>query len=346
MRKLRVLLLLVVAGCASVGVGFVWSLNAQPKAAPSDGAKKKITNVSALGRLEPQGEIITLAAPTATEGARVEAMFVQEGDQIKPGQVLAKLDLYARRETAVHEAEARVAVAQARLAQVNIGAKASDVAAQQAMVARAEVEAKKAEEDYLRAVELRSSRTITKEELDTRWQQRETTIQTLRHAREILASIREVRAVDVKIAEAEVRAAEAGVKRAAAELDAAQVRALTAGRVLKIYARPGERVGDKGILALGQTDTMYAIAEVYEADILRVQQGQTARVRLTGIEGEQHGQVERIGLQVGRKVVLNNDPVADTDARVVEVFIRLDEKSSQKVAGLSNARVDVVIEVK
>jgi len=41
--------------------------------------------------------------------------------------------------------------------------------------------------------------------------------------------------------------------------------------------------------------------------------------------------------------VLSNDPVDDTDARVVEVRIRLDKPSSERVAGMSYARVEVVI---
>jgi HlyD family secretion protein len=47
---------------------------------------------------------------------------------------------------------------------------------------------------------------------------------------------------------------------------------------------------------------------------------------------------------IGRKDVLSSDPVDDTDARVVEVRIRLDEKDGQRVSGLSWAKVEVMIE--
>ena len=53
------------------------------------------------------------------------------------------------------------------------------------------------------------------------------------------------------------------------------------------------------------------------------------------------GKVERIGLKVGKKDVLSTDPVADADARVVEVEIRLLEPES--AAGLTNLRVEVLI---
>ena len=49
------------------------------------------------------------------------------------------------------------------------------------------------------------------------------------------------------------------------------------------------------------------------------------------------------GRLVGRMDVLSNDPVDDTDARVVEVRIRLDKPSSELVAGMSYARIEVLI---
>jgi hypothetical protein len=50
-------------------------------------------------------------------------------------------------------------------------------------------------------------------------------------------------------------------------------------------------------------------------------------------------------LQVRKKDVLNTDPVADIDSRVVEVKIRLDDSATQKVAGLTNSQVKVAIEL-
>ena len=50
--------------------------------------------------------------------------------------------------------------------------------------------------------------------------------------------------------------------------------------------------------------------------------------------GRSLGTVDRIGLKIGKKDVLDTDPAADTDARVVEVEIRLDDP--QQVAGLTN----------
>jgi HlyD family secretion protein len=136
--------------------------------------------------------------------------------------------------------------------------------------------------------------------------------------------------------------ARAGLERVQADLELSTVRSPIDGQVLEIHAREGERVGPEGIAELGETTAMYAVAEVYEADIGRVRVGQQARVTSPALPRSLLGRVERIGLKVGKKDVLSTDPVADADARVVEVEIRLDDP--EPAASLTNLRVDVVIE--
>ena len=55
-------------------------------------ALPEITTVTALGRLEPEGEIIQLTAPTSAQESRVQELLVQEGDRVEQGQVIAILD--------------------------------------------------------------------------------------------------------------------------------------------------------------------------------------------------------------------------------------------------------------
>ncbi|EED31764.1 transporter, MFP family [gamma proteobacterium NOR5-3] len=142
-------------------------------------------------------------------------------------------------------------------------------------------------------------------------------------------------------AEMDLAVARAELLAARAELDMARVRAPISGQVIKIHTYPGERVESDGILELAKTDRMYAVAEVYETDIARVREGQPATVMAPALAEPLTGTVERIALQVGRMDVLGTDPIAKTDARVVEVFILLDD--SPAVAQLTNMQVEVVI---
>ena len=51
-----------------------------------------------------------------------------------------------------------------------------------------------------------------------------------------------------------------------------------------------------------------------------------------------------VGFKIGKNDVLDTDPAADIDARVVEVKIMLSPQASKEVARLSNANVLVKIE--
>ena len=97
--------------------------------------------VAALGYIEPAGEVIEVSAPVFTEGApRVEKLLVQRGDTVKAGQVVAVLDIRDRRQAALEEAQQKVKIAQARLAQVKAGAKSGNLEAQNARYQNTEAE--------------------------------------------------------------------------------------------------------------------------------------------------------------------------------------------------------------
>jgi HlyD family secretion protein len=87
---------------------------------------------------------------------------------------------------------------------------------------------------------------------------------------------------------------------------------------------------------------MYAVAEVYETDITSIKVGQLAKIQTSAMDKELTGKVERISLKVGRLDAVGTDPIAKTDARVVEVFILLDDSAS--VSRFTNMQVKVEIQ--
>jgi HlyD family secretion protein len=151
-----------------------------------------------------------------------------------------------------------------------------------------------------------------------------------------------IAASEFDAARMKVEMGKADVQSAQAEMELAAVRSPITGTVLKIHARTGERVGPDGIADIGETDQMYAVAEVYETDVSRVRVGKRATVSSPAFAEPVHGVVERVGREVGKQDVLSTDPAAKTDARVVEVRVRLDE--AKEVAGLTNLEAEVAIE--
>ena len=300
--------------------------------------------VSALGRLEPAGGLIRLSAPTQVDGARVAKLLVREGDTVRAGQLIAVLDAEATKLAALNEAKHQVELAEAKLAQTRAPAKASEIEAQRTVTARLQAELAQAEREYARYQTLEASGDIPLARLEGKRLAVDTLKAELARAQAQQTVLREYRQVDARVSEAEIAQARAVVARLAAELELTHIRAPQAGQVFRIHTRVGETIGAKGILDLGRTDQMYAVAEVYESDIARVTVGQTATITARSLTEPLKGSVELIGLQIGKKDLISNDPAADADARVVEVKIKLDEASSRRVAALTNLRLEIVIE--
>lgn len=168
--------------------------------------------------------------------------------------------------------------------------------------------------------------------------------QQINEAKGTLKEAKEVRPTDVAVAQAEIDGANATVQKIKAELAMSYIRAPEDGRVMKINTHPGEIVGNQGILELGQTSQMYAVAEVYQSDINKVRPGQKVRI-ISDITSDLRGTLERVGTQVQRQTIINGDPSSNLDNRVIEVYVRLDQASSKKAANLTNLQVQAIIEL-
>ena len=300
--------------------------------------------VGALGRIEPQSEVIHVNAPSVMEPPSVEKMMVRVGDKVQTGQILAILDSNQREQTDVELAKAAVLLAEKSLAQIKAGAKAGDIRAQEELIARTRERLKLAEKQLERAQELRRSKALSEDDLDTRITEVDVLRRELAQHESALVALAEVRTVDVERAEAEVTQAQAALLRAEADLEISLIRSPIDGEILKIHTRVGERIGSEGVLDLGDTRQMDVVAEVHESDILKVELDQPAIVSLRNFETTLQGRVIEVGRLIGRKDVLSSDPVDDTDARVVEVRVRLTEEDGQRVSGLSWAKVEVTID--
>lgn len=385
-RLSRPLTLLAIAATLATGGVMAYTVWAgrmpQSSTTPSTAiSTPQIKTVTALGRLEPEGEAIALSAPTSAEGNRVDRLLVKEGDRVRKGQAIAILNSRDRLQAALVEAQEQVRVAQAKLDQVRAGAKTGEIQAQRsqiaqleaervgdlneqaATVARLEAEVQNAQVEYQRYALLYQNGAVSASQRDSkrltlttaqkqlqeaqaaRDRTRNSRQQQLNEARATLERIAEVRPVDVQVAQADVRQALAAVEQAKANLEQASVRSPQDGQILKIYTRPGELISNDGIAEIGRTQQMFAIAEVYETDIKNIRPGQTARVSSDSIDGELIGTVEQVGYKVLRQDIVNTDPSANIDGRIVEVKIRLNADSSRKAARLTNQQVKVVIEL-
>ena len=152
-----VIIALVVTSIGAVSLLRKPSQNSAVNLANSSETEPEIPAVTALGRIEPQGEVIKISAPSAFSTSKIGQLLVKEGDWIEPQQAIALLDYYSLKRAALEKAEKEIQVAKANLAIIKAGAKAGEIKAQQATIARlkgqlqSEMIGKKANVDRLQA---------------------------------------------------------------------------------------------------------------------------------------------------------------------------------------------------
>ncbi len=303
-----------------------------------------LAGVGALGRIEPCSEVIQVNAPSVMEPPVVEQLLVDVGDDVQFGQILAVLDSHRRQLADVEQARAAVLVAEKSLAQVQAGARSGDIEAQEALVEKTQARLDLAEKQLERVQKLVKSKAASQDDVDIRESEVIVLRRELRQHSAALAAIREIRVVDIERAEAEIIRAKAELQRADADLEVSNIRSPITGQVLRVNTRAGERIDSDGLLDLGDTRQMDVVAEVHESDILKIRKQQSAKIFIRNLSETLSGEVIEVGRLIGRRDVLSNDPVDDTDARVVEVRIRLRDDDGRLVAGMSFARVEVTIE--
>jgi len=300
--------------------------------------------VTALGRLEPEGEVMRLAAPVALDGDRLKELRVQVGDRVKAGQIIAVLDASARFADEVAQAKAQLEIAQAEFARVSAGAKQSEIQAQEASILRLQAD--------LRGSEASQSATISRWQSEVRTAEAELArFQQLYAQGAISASVLDTKRLAAETTRAQLQEALSTRDRFANTLQAQILEASsTRDRIAEV--RPVDIVTKArevdsaiaalkhdGIVELGATDRMVAVLEVYQTEIDRVKVGQSATISGQSFQGEVKGIVSQVGLQVERQRQATNQAGENLDRRVIEVKVRLSPEDSRRVAAFTNLQV-------
>ena len=278
--------------------------------------------IAALGRVEPLDRVVKLSVPASLSNDAVRELRVKEGQQVSKGQVLAVMDSAESLDRSVKEAQAAVQVAANKLT-----AQASVISRYRAELAQAEVELRRYSQLYAQgasSAELRDRRATIEST------SRANLEQALRDEATLRAELEEKRAT---------------LARDQAELAKALIRAPFAGTVFKINAYPGDKVGDDGILEMGDSSRMGVIAEVYQTDRAGITLGQRAVITADGFPGRQmEGKVVEIARQVSRQSVFSGEAGENLDRRVFEVKIGLGPEAAAVASAINYLQVNVLFD--
>lgn len=307
---------------AGVGIGVAVRQNQRHQAEQARHQQPLPRRIAALGRVEPLDRVVKLSVPASLSNDAVRELRVKEGQQVSKGQVLAVMDSAESLDRSVKAAQAAVQVAERKLT-----AQASVISRYRAELAQAEVELRRYRQLYEQGA---SSAEVRDRRITIESTARANLEQALRDEATLRAELEEQRAT---------------LARDQAELAKALIRAPFAGTVFKINAYPGDKVGDDGILELGDSSRMGVIAEVYQTDRAGITVGQRAVISADGFPGKaMEGQVVEIARQVSRQTVFSGQAGENLDRRVFEVKIGLGPEAAAVASAINYLQVNVLFD--
>jgi HlyD family secretion protein len=285
-----------------------------------------VKSVVATGKVEP----VTKVEIKSKANGIIEALRVDVGDRIAPGQVLAELDkesLAAR----VREARANLQAAEASL-------RGADAALQKNTIEAEGPEVEFARRAYNRGKSLFEQRLTPQSVLDEAQSALEVAENRQRSAKGQLIVAR------AKVAEAEANVAQsrAAVERADEELRNATIRSPIHGMVLSRDVEIGSPVSsilNMGsaatlVMTLGDIERVFVRGKVDEADIGRVRMGQAARISVETFKDRKfEGKVTQIS-PIG---------VEKDNVTTFEVEVSIDNPGKELKANMT-ANAEIVLE--
>jgi HlyD family secretion protein len=221
---------------------------------------------------------------------RVTEVLVQEGDHVKSGQVMARLDP-TRIQPQVAKAEADVAAAQQVVNRLHAGSRPEEIAQARANVLSAQADSANARRQYDRLVELArssSGRAVSRQDLDSAHAALEVAEAKLAVSRKALdLQVAGPRKEDIAQAEAQLKADEAQLALLRRQLADTELHAPLDGVIRSRLVEPGEIVSpQKAAFTLAITDPKWIRAYIAEPDLGSVREGLRTSVTTDAFPGQ------------------------------------------------------------
>ncbi len=305
-----------------------------PPMAPAAGA------VAGLGLIEPVSEAITIGTPLS---GVVASVAVQAGDMVRAGDTLFTLDT-REAEADVLARRAALAVAVARLAELDQSPRAEDLPPAEARLAAAEAARREAQADLAdRRAQLQffenvvDRRAISQDDLSRRRfavqaAEGRLAAQAARVA-EAQAALAHLRAGTWEPVRATQRATvaqlQAQLVQAETTLERLTVRAPIDGTVLQVRVRTGEfaqaGILSQALMVLGDLKSLHVRVDIDESEAPRLTLGAPAQISLRG-RGDTKVQASFVRVEplMVAKRSLSGDITERIDTRVMQVLYRLD----------------------
>lgn len=309
-------------GATGIAVLFVvaalalWIAPTRQTSSAQDGVRPTGPLISRGYTDAPAGTVIIAGDPAS--GGVVQELRVAEGQKVKKDEIVAVLSNFTKADVTVRTTEARLEKhKRTRESMVN-GFRTAEIAMQEVVVKSAEEELKLKKLEMTRSGKPPDQKQL---ELSISEQNLEREQAKLRVQKETLASDLAMTDIDINITTAQLD--DARITR-----EQSLVRSPVDGVVVQIFSRQGERVSANGIVKIVDMSQMRVFADVDELHLGRVVTDGKVEVTFRGNATIYRGTIVRIAPSVKRMQRIEPDGGSSTDARVVQVEIKLDDAAS------------------
>lgn len=301
---------------AVAGAG-LWVMPSRQTSSAQDTGKPAAPPLIARGYTDaPEGTAVVAGDPSG--GSVLVELRVKDGQKVKKGEIVAVLSNYARADVTLRMAEADLTKLKQTYDFVLKGTRVADIALQEATL-KSSIEQNKL--DTLQRA--RSGKPPDQRELETSIAE-----QGLERQKVRLALLKTTLENDLAQYEIDLANTQSRVDSAKRTIEDALVRSPLDGVVVQIFSRQGERVSPTGLVKIVDMNQLRVLADVDELHVGRLKPGGKVDVTFRGNNDVYKGTIERIAPTVKRMQRVEPDGGSSTDARVVQVEIKIDDSSS------------------
>ena len=307
-----------------------------------------VATVTASGEIKPKN-YINLGANTIGP-APITEILVKEGDHVRKGQVVAKMEsVQANADVVAQRASIETSLADSGASEAGLRSQADAVATAQATLEKQRAELARTKSNFDRATELFNAKLLAKQDYEQKKAEYDTAVAAMGESEARLAQAKSQEAQarqQLTSAQKRIGQLNANLDRYKDILEKYNVTSPIDGIVTNLPVRTGETVvpgvqnsAASTIMTIADMSVITAEVKVDETDIVNVELGQAAEVTIDAMPNRTfHGHVTEIGntaILRSSGVAASQSNTSDQEAKDFKVVVALDDPPEDIRPGLS-----------
>ena len=319
-----------------------------------------VSLVTSSGEIKPRNYINI--GSNANGASRITEINVVEGQRVRKGQQLAKLEsVQPEAQLAAQRANVATTEAESSASEAGLNAADENIKSAQASIDRSKADSERARQDFDRSRQLFEEKLVARQEFESKKSAYDSSLAAVREAEARVSQLRAARAqqaAQVNASQRRVAASQANLRSAADVLQRTFATSPIDGVVTNLPVRVGETVvpgiqnsSASLIMTIADMSIITAEVKVDETDIVNVALGQRTEVTIDAIPGKKFsGKVIEIGntaILRSTGLAASQSAISSQEAKDFKVVVALENPPDEIRPGLScTARITTATSLK